>query len=82
MKQTLPRRVKRRLKEYTNPQQTKRYCMLCEKMRRFKYDRFVGHSACVFCGSRISKKEPPKKKGEFKCTNCKRRFVSRVGKAK
>jgi len=39
------------------PPTTERFCLVCNKMRRFKYNKFIGHSECKVCGCRESRKE-------------------------
>jgi hypothetical protein len=34
---------------------SKRFCMLCEAIRTFKYNRMVFHSECTKCGSRMAR---------------------------
>ena len=44
------------------PPQTRRYCTNCKKMMIYKYQRMVGHSYCIGCGtsSLFSKRYAPK----------------------
>ena len=42
------------------PPKTKRYCLACEKMTNFKYNRNKLHSECLECGGFLCKKEKPK----------------------
>jgi len=34
---------------------TMRHCTICGKERKFRFQRNLGHSACVACGSRYNK---------------------------
>lgn len=36
-----------------------RYCLECKTMRTFRYNKFIGHSECVKCGSRKARREKP-----------------------
>ena len=65
MKRPLPRKLKRILGEPTRPPKSKRWCLYCDKLRTFVYDRFVGHSACKSCGCRFTKK-PEDKENQVK----------------
>ena len=40
---------------------TERYCIVCETMTPFEYNKAIGHSECRECGARFATKEPPKK---------------------
>lgn len=31
---------------------SKRYCLVCENIMQFSYNKIIGHSQCDFCGSR------------------------------
>lgn len=62
MRRVMPKKLKRILGEPTNPPSSKRYCLYCKDMRKFKFDRMIGHSACVECGSHFSKRLAPIKK--------------------
>lgn len=44
------------------PPETKRYCLNCEKVTKFRYDHFIGHSYCSKCGrsSQFAKRPKPK----------------------
>ena len=42
-----------------NPPSSKRICLNCDKLRTFKYNKFVGHSECIHCGSRFAKRKTP-----------------------
>ena len=57
MKRTLPKKLKKILKQDTRPPMSKRFCLLCEKMRDFKYNRMTGHSECSYCGSSFAREE-------------------------
>ncbi len=38
------------------PPSTRRYCLYCEKITTFKFNRVIWHSECNRCGGRCSKK--------------------------
>lgn len=46
---------------------SKRYCLLCKKYRTFQYDRAIGHSRCIFCGSNYSKRFSPEDRRKRYC---------------
>lgn len=56
-------RYKRGLKRkiFGIPPETKRYCLNCKKVQKFKYNATIGHSECKYCGLRFSKKPVVKK---------------------
>ena len=39
--------------------ESKRFCLVCKKMNKFKYNRNRLHSECVDCGSMFCTREPP-----------------------
>ena len=45
-----------------HPPKTRRYCVVCNRMTDFIYNRTIGHSDCKECGARFGKKEDPKLK--------------------
>jgi len=53
MKHT-PKRSKKKYRSNVilAPPATKRWCMQCERMRTFDYNKTIGHSACSQCGWR------------------------------
>lgn len=53
------------------PPVSKRYCLLCEKYRIFKYDKVIGHSRCIYCSSTCAKRFSPEDR--------KRRYCKREG---
>lgn len=36
------------------------YCLKCDEFTTFRYNKVIGHSECIFCGSRygVNKKNP------------------------
>lgn len=38
---------------------TKRFCVVCRDNKEFVYDRVIGHSCCIDCGSRFGRKAIP-----------------------
>ena len=56
MNRVLPKKLKKILKEPVRPPSSKRFCLNCNEWRRFKYNPFVCHSECTFCGCRFTKK--------------------------
>lgn len=49
------------------PPLSKRYCLQCEEMRTFRYNRSVGHSECVKCGCRMAKRTKPEEEENEQC---------------
>lgn len=45
------------------PPTSRRLCVNCGTERTFKFNRMVGHSECVYCGLRFTKKEGEKDNG-------------------
>ena len=37
------------------PPSTKRFCVQCNKVAQFTYNRTIGHSECQYCGGRYGK---------------------------
>ena len=52
------RRTRTRLKKH--PPKTRRWCVNCKKMTKWKYNPHVFHSECTECGCRTALKVPPK----------------------
>lgn len=42
-----------------NPPISKRFCISCDEVRTFIYNRYIGHSECVKCGGRKALQEVP-----------------------
>jgi hypothetical protein len=42
------------INELKRPPVSKRYCIICKKVRVFKYNRNIGHSCCICCGGHYS----------------------------
>lgn len=58
----LPKKVKKILREPINPPTSKRFCLYCDKITKFKYNPSICHSCCVICGSHFSKTKRRKNK--------------------
>jgi len=43
-----------RVRKKSPPPETERWCMACQKMTIWKYNKLVGHSRCTECGSIFS----------------------------
>lgn len=39
------------------PPLIERFCLICNELRNFKYNKFIGHSECIICGSREARRE-------------------------
>lgn len=59
MGRPLPKAVKKILKQNLIPPATHRFCIQCNQIRKFVYNRCIGHSECEYCGCRFAKKEKP-----------------------
>jgi uncharacterized paraquat-inducible protein A len=55
-RQKRPKKIKKILK-LANAKHSKRFCVNCEEMRKFKYDKMIGHSRCTICGSNYSRRK-------------------------
>ena len=48
-----------------NPPKTQRWCLNCKDYRTFEYQKLIGHSRCMSCGSSYSMKLKPDLESEF-----------------
>lgn len=52
-----------RIRKKSPPPETERWCIACQKMTIWKYNKAIGHSRCTECGSSFSARtEVPEEK--------------------
>jgi len=64
----------------SRPPKTTRFCVICNKRTKWKYNPITGHSECSKCGSRFTQNPLARKKRLYWCPGeCGRSVIAEKG---